>query len=132
MPEHPESFPVNALIPIPGTPLEKNEVRIPPPSSTPIAADDPQMVPYHTLARTIATARIVMPTTIIRIAAGRNVMPESEQMMCFMAGANAIFTGEQMLTTPCTSPPLRSSPSLLLSLTMLTPLQAPLGTRTRP
>ncbi|KAI4528413.1 biotin synthase [Schizophyllum commune Tattone D] len=84
MPEHPESFPVNALIPIPGTPLEKNE-----------------MVPYHTLARTIATARIVMPTTIIRIAAGRNVMPESEQMMCFMAGANAIFTGEQMLTTPC-------------------------------
>ncbi|KAL1738048.1 hypothetical protein HDZ31DRAFT_51566, partial [Schizophyllum fasciatum] len=84
MPEHPESFPVNALIPIPGTPLEKNE-----------------MVPYHTLARTIATARIVMPTTIIRIAAGRNVMPEAEQMMCFMAGANAIFTGEQMLTTPC-------------------------------
>ncbi|TRM60124.1 hypothetical protein BD626DRAFT_407739 [Schizophyllum amplum] len=84
MPEHPESFPVNALIPIPGTPLEKNEP-----------------VPYHTLARTIATARIVMPATIIRIAAGRSIMPESEQMMCFMAGANAVFTGEQMLTTPC-------------------------------
>ncbi|KAF8807235.1 biotin synthase, BioB [Phlegmacium glaucopus] len=84
MPEHPESFPVNALVPIPGTPLEGN---------------DP--VPYHTLIRTIATARITMPTTIIRLAAGRNTLAESEQAMCFMAGANAVFTGEQMLTTPC-------------------------------
>ncbi|KAJ3827405.1 hypothetical protein EV361DRAFT_110536 [Lentinula raphanica] len=84
MPEHPESFPVNALVPIAGTPLEKNEP-----------------VSYHTLVRTIATARVVLPTTIIRLAAGRNTMPESEQAMCFMAGANAIFTGEQMLTTPC-------------------------------
>ena len=42
-----------------------------------------------------------MPATIIRLAAGRNTMPESEQAMCFMAGANAVFTGEQMLTTPC-------------------------------
>ncbi|KAF9073792.1 biotin synthase [Rhodocollybia butyracea] len=72
MPEHPESFPVNAL-----------------------------PVSYHTLVRTIATARIVLPTTIIRLAAGRNTMAESEQAMCFMAGANAVFTGEQMLTTPC-------------------------------
>lgn len=84
MPEHPESFPVNALVPIPGTPLEGNDV-----------------IPYHTLIRTIATARIVLPTTIIRLAAGRNTLAESEQAMCFMAGANAIFTGEQMLTTPC-------------------------------
>ncbi|KAG6910597.1 hypothetical protein DXG01_009548 [Tephrocybe rancida] len=84
MPEHPESFPVNALVPIPGTPLEKNDV-----------------VPYHTLIRTIATARIVLPQTIIRLAAGRNTLAESEQAMCFMAGANAVFTGEQMLTTPC-------------------------------
>jgi biotin synthase-like enzyme len=58
-------------------------------------------VPYHTLIRTIATARITMPTTIIRLAAGRNTLVESEQAMCFMAGANAVFTGEQMLTTPC-------------------------------
>ena len=58
---------------------------------------------YHTLVRTIATARIVLPTTIIRLAAGRNSLPESEQAMCFMAGANAVFTGEQMLTTPCES-----------------------------
>lgn len=87
MPEHPESFPVNALVPIPGTPLEGNEP-----------------VRYHTLIRTIATARIVLPTTIIRLAAGRNTLSESEQAMCFMAGANAVFTGEQMLTTPCKGP----------------------------
>ncbi|KZP32229.1 biotin synthase [Athelia psychrophila] len=84
MPEHPESFPVNALVPIPGTPLEGN---------------DP--VKYHTLIRTIATARIVLPTTIIRLAAGRSTLSEAEQAMCFMAGANAVFTGDQMLTTPC-------------------------------
>ncbi|KAF8624870.1 hypothetical protein AX15_005747 [Amanita polypyramis BW_CC] len=84
MPEHPESFPVNALVPIPGTPLEENEP-----------------VPYHSLVRTIATARIVLPTTIIRLAAGRNTLNESEQAMCFLAGANAVFTGEKMLTTPC-------------------------------
>ncbi|OAX44871.1 biotin synthase BioB [Rhizopogon vinicolor AM-OR11-026] len=84
MPEHPESFPVNALVPIPGTPLEGNE-----------------RVPHHTLLRTIATARVVLPGTIIRLAAGRNTLSESEQVMCFMAGANAVFTGEQMLTTPC-------------------------------
>ncbi|KAF8350219.1 biotin synthase [Amanita rubescens] len=84
MPDHPESFPVNALVPIPGTPLENNEP-----------------VPHTTLVRTIATARIVMPTTIIRLAAGRNTLSEAEQAMCFMAGANAVFTGEQMLTTPC-------------------------------
>ncbi|EIN13619.1 biotin synthase [Punctularia strigosozonata HHB-11173 SS5] len=84
MPEHPESFPVNALVPIKGTPLENNE---------PVA--------YQTLLRTIATARIVLPTTIIRLAAGRQTLSENEQAMCFMAGANAVFTGEQMLTTPC-------------------------------
>jgi biotin synthase len=58
-------------------------------------------VPYQTLLRTIATARIVLPTTIIRLAAGRQTLSENEQAMCFMAGANAVFTGEQMLTTPC-------------------------------
>ncbi|OCH96644.1 biotin synthase [Obba rivulosa] len=84
MPEHPESFPVNALVPIKGTPLENNEP-----------------VPHQTLLRTIATARIVLPTTIIRLAAGRQTLDETQQVMAFMAGANAIFTGEQMLTTPC-------------------------------
>ena len=85
MPEHPESFPVNALVPIPGTPLEGNE-----------------FVNHHTMLRTISTARIAMPSTIIRLSAGRHKFSEAEQAMCFMAGANAVFTGENMLTTPCT------------------------------
>ncbi|KAG8997726.1 biotin synthase [Tulasnella sp. JGI-2019a] len=84
MPEHPESFPVNALVPIEGTPLENNEP-----------------VGHQTMLRTIATARIALPRTIIRLAAGRHVYSESEQAMCFLAGANAVFTGERMLTTPC-------------------------------
>jgi len=84
LPEHPESFPVNALVPIPGTPLENNR-----PTSAP------------EILRTIATARIILPRTIIRLAAGRQTFSETEQAMCFMAGANAVFTGEKMLTTPC-------------------------------
>lgn len=83
LPSPPESFPVNALVPIEGTPLSKNE-----------------FTTIHTMLRTIATARIVLPTSIIRLAAGRISYSESEQAMCFMAGANAIFTGERMLTTP--------------------------------
>lgn len=84
LPTHPESFPVNALVPIKGTPLgEKEPIR------------------FTEMLRTIATARIVMPSTIIRIAAGRKTMSEEKQALCFMAGANAIFTGEKMLTTEC-------------------------------
>ncbi|TIA90936.1 hypothetical protein E3P99_01295 [Wallemia hederae] len=81
LPEHPESFPVNALVPIKGTPLENN---------TPVAIEE--------VVRTIATARIVMPKSIVRIAAGRKMFTDAEQAMCFMAGANAIFSG-YMLTT---------------------------------
>ncbi|KIV77519.1 biotin synthase [Exophiala sideris] len=84
LPEHPESFPVNKLVPIKGTPMFGQD---------PVKLED--------MVRCIATARLVMPSTIIRIAAGRVTMPESEQMLCFMAGANAIFTGEKMLTTDC-------------------------------
>lgn len=84
LPAHPESFPVNALVPIKGTPLGDRE---------PIA--------FTSMLRTIATARIVMPATIIRIAAGRKTMSEERQALCFTAGANAIFTGERMLTTDC-------------------------------
>lgn len=87
LPSHPESFPVNALVPIKGTPL----------------GDDPQRkrISFDAILRTIATARLVMPATIIRIAAGRTTMSESEQVLCFSAGANAVFTGEKMLTTEC-------------------------------
>lgn len=84
LPSHPESFPVNALVPIKGTPL-----------------GDRAPIEFTSMLRTIATARILMPATIIRIAAGRKTMSEEKQALCFMAGANAIFTGEKMLTTEC-------------------------------
>lgn len=84
LPAHPESFPVNALVPIKGTPLE-----------------DAPPVTFTSVLRTVATARIVMPATIVRIAAGRKTMSEEKQALCFMAGANAIFTGDKMLTTEC-------------------------------
>jgi biotin synthase len=84
LPAHPESFPVNALVPIRGTPLGESKA-----------------ISFDAIVRTIATARIVLPTTIIRLAAGRINMPEEKQMLCFMSGANAIFTGEKMLTTDC-------------------------------
>lgn len=82
MPEHPESVPINALIPVEGTPME----------------DRPQ-VPWHEMARMIATARITMPTSMVRLSAGRVNMSVQEQAHCFMAGANSIFTGEKLLTT---------------------------------
>lgn len=84
LPAHPESFPVNALVPIKGTPL-----------------GDRERIPFDAILRTIATARVVMPATIVRIAAGRTTMSEAEQILCFSAGANAVFTGEKMLTTEC-------------------------------
>ncbi|PKS07426.1 hypothetical protein jhhlp_006029 [Lomentospora prolificans] len=84
MPKHPESFPVNTLVAIKGTPLEGTKA-----------------IEFDSVVRTIATARLVMPGTIIRLAAGRITMTEEKQAMCFLAGANAIFTGEKMLTTAC-------------------------------
>ena len=83
MPQHPESVPVNALVPVKGTPLE-NQPR----------------VPIWDMVRMIATARIVMPKTSVRLSAGRNEMSVIEQALCFMAGANSIFAGEKLLTTP--------------------------------
>jgi biotin synthase len=87
MPQHPESVPINKLVPIKGTPLGDGEKNI--------------KLSHEAVVRTIATARLLMPESIVRIAAGRYTMKESEQMMCFMAGANAIFTGKKMLTTMC-------------------------------
>lgn len=83
LPEHPESVPVNALIPVPGTPLENQP-----------------KVPVWDMVRMIATARIMMPKAMIRLSAGRVRMSEEEQALCFMAGANSIFAGEKLLTTP--------------------------------
>ncbi|MGB1204402.1 MAG: biotin synthase BioB [Chitinophagales bacterium] len=83
LPEHPESVPVNALVSVEGTPLEQQE-----------------RVPIWAMVRTIATARILMPTAMVRLSAGRNQMSMIEQSFCFMAGANSIFAGDKLLTTP--------------------------------
>lgn len=79
---HPESVPVNALLAVKGTPME----------------DQPK-VPSWDMARMIATARILMPASMVRLSAGRVRMTFEEQALCFMAGANSIFTGEKLLTT---------------------------------
>ncbi len=83
MEEHPDSVPVNALVPIEGTPLAHN---------TKVRIDE--------MLRMIATARIIMPRSVVRLSAGRNEMSLSDQALCFMAGANSIFAGEKLLTTP--------------------------------
>lgn len=83
LPEHPESVPVNALVPVEGTPLE----------------DQPKVSVWE-MVRMIATARIVMPKTMVRLSAGRVRMTLEEQALCFMAGANSIFAGDKLLTTP--------------------------------
>jgi len=83
MPEHPESVPINSLVAIPGTPLEHNT-----------------KVDVWDMVRMIATARILMPKTMVRLSAGRTDMSVSDQALCFMAGANSIFAGDKLLTTP--------------------------------
>lgn len=93
MDSHPESLPINRLVPIKGTPLEKELSELP--------ADLTRKLKFDAIIRTIATARLIMPESIIRLAAGRYTMKENEQFLCFLAGCNAIFTGEKMLTTMC-------------------------------
>ncbi len=83
LPDHPESVPINALIPVPGTPLEKQE-----------------RVSVWDMVRMIAAARILMPKAMIRLSAGRVRMNAEEQALCFLAGANSIFAGDKLLTTP--------------------------------
>jgi biotin synthase len=83
LPQHPESVPVNALVRVKGTPLE----------------DNPK-VDVWDMIRMIATARILMPSTMVRLSAGRAEMSQAEQALCFMAGANSIFAGDKLLTTP--------------------------------
>ncbi|WP_250631760.1 biotin synthase BioB [Rhodoflexus caldus] len=83
LPEHPESVPVNALVAVEGTPLENQE-----------------RVPVWDMVRMIATARILMPRAMVRLSAGRVSMSQEEQALCFMAGANSIFAGDKLLTTP--------------------------------
>ncbi|MVT11701.1 biotin synthase BioB [Chitinophaga tropicalis] len=82
MPKHPDSVPINALTRVKGTPMENMP-----------------KVAFWDMVRMIATTRIVIPRAMVRLSAGRAEMSLSEQAMCFMAGANSIFTGEKLLTT---------------------------------
>lgn len=79
----PESVPINALVPVEGTPMEEQ-----------------QPVPIWEMIRMVATTRIVMPETQVRLSAGRTQMSREGQAMCFFAGANSIFAGDKLLTTP--------------------------------
>ncbi|NGX54196.1 MAG: Biotin synthase, partial [Chlamydiae bacterium] len=83
LPKHPESVPINCLVAIEGTPMQ-----------------DQKPVEIWETIRMVATARILMPKTKIRLAAGRLNMSDAEQTLCFIAGANSIFVGEKFLTTP--------------------------------
>ena len=88
LPTPPESVPVNALVPVKGTPLGDML------ADTPMAKiDDIEFV------RTVAVARITMPSSMVRLSAGRESMSEATQALCFLAGANSIFTGDKLLTT---------------------------------
>ncbi|MBI3509656.1 MAG: biotin synthase BioB [Bacteroidetes bacterium] len=80
---HPESVPINALVPVAGTPLE-----------------DQKPVSSWEMIRMVATTRIVMPRSVVRLSAGRMQMNEETQAFCFLAGANSIFAGDKLLTTP--------------------------------
>ncbi|MCK5858829.1 MAG: biotin synthase BioB [Abyssibacter sp.] len=82
LPTHPESVPINQLVAVPGTPM----------------ADADPVDPFE-FVRTIAVARILMPTSHVRLSAGREAMDDALQALCFLAGANSIFYGEQLLTT---------------------------------
>jgi biotin synthase len=87
LPRHPESVPVNALVPVKGTVLGNML------ADTPLARiDDIEFV------RTVAVARITMPASMVRLSAGRESMSEAVQALCFLAGANSIFTGDKLLT----------------------------------
>lgn len=102
MDPQPESVPINRLVAIPGTPLE-----------------DEGQVDWADLVRVLAAARILMPKSMLRLSAGREQLSEEAQAMCFMAGANSIFVGDQLLTT---SNPEPSGDAALLAKLGLYPL----------
>ncbi len=87
LPKHPDSVPINLLIPTPGTPLAD------------VAPPDP-----FDFVRTIAVARIMMPRSFVRLSAGRQGMSDEMQALCFFAGANSVFCGEKLLTAANASP----------------------------
>jgi biotin synthase len=86
LPRHPESVPINALVPVKGTVLGD-------------MLDGVKMIDDIEFVRTVAVARITMPRSMVRLSAGRESMSESTQALCFLAGTNSIFTGDKLLTT---------------------------------
>jgi biotin synthase len=98
---HPESVPINLLSKVPGTPMA-----------------DQQDVPIFQTVKIIAIARILMPRAVVRLSAGRAAMSESDQALCFMAGANSLFSSENkvMLTRAVPSPAYDEDKALLQKL----------------
>jgi biotin synthase len=88
LPEHPESVPINALVPVQGTALGDS-----------LLAEEHERIDDIEFVRTVAVARILMPKSMVRLSAGRESMSEATQALCFLAGANSIFTGDRLLTT---------------------------------
>jgi biotin synthase len=107
LPEHPESVPINMLVKVEGTPLSTGAL-------SHAATIDP-----IDFVRTIAVARIAMPKSVVRLSAGREDMREETQALCFLAGANSIFYGPKLLTTPN---PERDRDMRLLDKLGLTPM----------
>jgi biotin synthase len=103
----PESVPINMLVRVEGTPL----------------SEQPPLDPL-VLVRMIATARILMPKSMVRLAAGRQQMSREAVVLCFMAGANSIFVGEKLLTTPNPGP---DEDALLLEELGLRPMESHVG-----
>jgi len=87
LPVHPESVPINLLVKVAGTPLANGP------------KDAARLDPFD-FVRTVAVARITMPQSVVRLSAGREDMSEETQALCFLAGANSIFYGPKLLTTP--------------------------------
>ena len=82
LPVHPESVPISLLVRVEGTPSGSAELNI------------------LECVRTVAVARLMMPNSVVRLSSGQNEMDEAAQALCFMAGANSIFCGDKLLTTP--------------------------------
>lgn len=108
LPHHPDSLPINNLVAVTGTPLGEKVMR-------------EGGISGIEFVRTVAVARIVCPKAMVRLSAGRNEMSEELQALCFMAGANSIFVGNQLLTTPN---PERGSDAHLFQALDLRPMDA--------
>ncbi len=89
LPEHPGSVPINGLVPISGTPLGDQ-----------LLSGEAAQIDAIEFVRTVAVARLMMPKSVVRLSAGRESMSDELQALCFLAGANSIFLGDKLLTTP--------------------------------